>query len=456
MPSTRDIVVTLLQNIGSRREIERYLKEFSSVDRSRFAVIKVDGAVLQGQLDELGAALSFLHTIGLCPVVLHGAGPQIRQALAEQSPDSAVGDGLHATTSETLSIVRRVFRQVNLELASALEQRGTPVRPITAGVFEAEPVARAERGLVGAVRAVHLDAVHAAIAAGQVPILTPLGETAGGQILDVDADVATRALAHAIQPSKVVLLTRSGGLRDGRERLIEAINLVEDYDDLSAETWFDGDMRRTLTGIAELLAGLPASSSVSITSPDRLVRELFTHRGAGTFIRQGEAVRSFDRFEDTETDRLRALIEHAFARPLSDDYFARKLPHRIYLVDSYRAAAIITREGVTPYLDKFAVTRAAQGAGLGASLWRRIRGDYPTLFWRSRSDNPINPWYFANADGSVRRPPWIVFWYGVEGFIAIEECVGLALAMSPTLGTGGLAEDRSPAAATAIHKEGQP
>ncbi|MCG8424321.1 MAG: acetylglutamate kinase [Proteobacteria bacterium] len=442
MPATRDIVFTLLQNLGSRREIQRYLEEFSSVAQTKFAVVKVGGGIVKHQLDELAAALSFLHSMGLHPVVVHGAGSQLDDALEKAGIDTERIDGLRVTTPQVLKIARKVFQQVNLDVVDALEARGTRARPINAGVFEAQ-LSDERLGLVGEVHNVHVDVIEATIAAGQMPILTSLGETPGGQILNVNADTAARALAWAIQPYKVVFLTPAGGLRDARGHLIDAINMVEDYDILLKEPWVQGGMRLKLMEIKQLLDPLPESSSVSITSPEHLAKELFTHRGSGTLIRKGEVIRRADRFEDTQMSRLRELIEHAFSRPLSADYFEQKVPHSIYLVDSYRAAAIVTLEGEVPYLDKFAVTRAAQGAGIGASLWRSIRADHPALFWRARIDNPINPWYFDKADGGVRKSPWVVFWYGLDGFAQIAECVERAQVLSPTLGTGGIAEENN-------------
>src|SRR6185436_5110579 len=95
-----------------------------------------------------------------------------------------------------------------------------------------------------------------------------------------------------------------------------------------------------------------------------------------------------------DTARLRSLLEACFGRALDADYFEKKPFLRIYLADSYNATAIVTRGQGVPYLDKFAVTTQAQGAGVGGSLWKRMRGENPKLYWRSRSENEINPWYF--------------------------------------------------------------
>jgi acetylglutamate kinase len=52
-----------------------------------------------------------------------------------------------------------------------------------------------------------------------------------------------------------------------------------------------------------------------------------------------------------------------------------------------------------------------------------MREQNPSLFWRSRHGNPVNPFYYAESDGSIKQEKWRVFWYGLSGFDAIERCV---------------------------------
>ena len=84
---------------------------------------------------------------------------------------------------------------------------------------------------------------------------------------------------------------------------------------------------------------------------------------------------------------------------------------------------ILTAEGELTYLDKFAVLDAAQGEGLGRAVWQVMRAENPRLFWRSRHGNPVNPFYYAESDGSYKQPRWKVFWYGIHDFPTIERCV---------------------------------
>jgi len=77
----RAAIVQLLSNMRDGKEIREYLNRFAQLDQERFAVVKVGGAIIEEQLDALAAALAFLQSVGLAPVVVHGGGPQLNTAL---------------------------------------------------------------------------------------------------------------------------------------------------------------------------------------------------------------------------------------------------------------------------------------------------------------------------------------------------------------------------------------
>ena len=441
MASTKDVIIRLLRNLGTRKEVEQYLKQYSAVGAQKFAIVKVGGNILARDLDGLASSLTFLQNVGLYPVVLHGAGPQIDAALAQDGVPSQRLGGVRVTTPRVLEIARRVSQHENLRLVEALEEMGTRARPVTSGVFEAEPLDEGRFGLVGRVVKIHDGPIQSSLRAGHLPILTCFGETPSGQILNLGSDGAVRELAVATQPYKMIFLTETGGLLGEDGRIISAVNLAEDFDFLMAQPWVHSGMRSKLQEIKILLEGLPPASSASITSPDHLAKELFTHTGSGTLVRRGERVERFEALEGIDRARLRELLEACFGRRLDDDYFDKKAFYRVYLSEAYTATAIITRgSDLPPYLDKFAVTTQAQGAGVGGSLWQRMKTENPQLFWRSRADNEINPWYFQQADGSYRSGRWTVFWYGLEGFDEIRACIDHALSLPATLREHGTVE----------------
>ena len=422
-PQTRQTIVRLLSSMASAKEISQYLKRFSQLDAARFAVVKVGGAVLRDDLDALTSSLAFLQDVGLTPIVIHGAGPQLDSELAAAGIEKKTVDGLRVTSPEALAIVRRVFHAQNLKLVEALQAGDARATSIVSGVFEAEYLDRDTYGLVGEVKRVDLGPIQASLQAGSIPVIASLGETAGGQILNVNADFAANELVQVLQPYKIVFLTGTGGLLDGEGRVIDSINLSTEYDHLMAQPWINGGMRVKIEQIKQLLDRLPLSSSVSITEPAELAKELFTHKGSGTLVRRGERVLQAGTWDAFDLPRLRELIESAFGRRLLPDYFERTRLHRAYVSENYRAAVILTAEDAGIYLDKFAVLDEAQGEGLGRAVWQVMREQNPRLFWRSRRGNPVNAFYYAEADGCLKQEKWKVFWYGMDDFDDIRRCV---------------------------------
>ena len=102
-------MVQLLSNIGSKREVQQYLSHFSSVSSQQFAVIKVGGAIITEHLESLTSALAFLNHVGLFPVVVHGAGPQLNKLLEEAGVEPQFEEGIRVTDGKTLAVARKLF-----------------------------------------------------------------------------------------------------------------------------------------------------------------------------------------------------------------------------------------------------------------------------------------------------------------------------------------------------------
>ncbi|MBI4818293.1 MAG: acetylglutamate kinase [Deltaproteobacteria bacterium] len=438
MPATdlRPTIVRLLSNMASTKEIQQYLSRFSQLDQARFAVVKVGGAILRDDLDALVSSLAFLQQVGLTPIVIHGAGPQLDVEMRNAGIEKRSIDGLRFTDPTILALVRRVMRQENLRLVEALQAEEVRATSIQSGVFEAEVLDRDKYGLVGRVVRVDTDGIFASIKVGSIPVVASIGETSGGQILNVNADWAANQLIKTLQPYKIVFLTSTGGLLDPADRLIDSINLSTEYEELREQPWLHSGMKLKIEQIHDLLMTLPPSSSVSITRPDELAKELFTHRGSGTLVRRGEKILRASGWSDVDLPRLVALIESGFGRKLTRDYFERTKLYRLYVSEHYRAALILTLEEGVPHLDKFAVADGAQGEGLGRAIWKVMRSEVDRLFWRSRPDNPVNEFYFEEAGGCVKGEKWNVYWYGLREFeqiqMAVEHCRSRPATLKPS------------------------
>ncbi|MEP1743732.1 MAG: acetylglutamate kinase [Kangiellaceae bacterium] len=422
----KDTIIQLLSNLANPKEFNQYMTRFVEAGQSRFAVIKVGGAILDNDLENLCSSLAFLEQIGLFPIVVHGAGPQLNRNLEKAGVESTFIEGQRVTDNDVLKIAKKTFIQQNLKLANRLQSMGVKTASITSGVFIAEKTQQTELGYVGEVTEIDLEPIKLSIKAGAVPILSSLAETASGQALNINADIATNQLAIAINPYKIIFLTSTGGLLDQNGKIISSVNLITDYNQMMEQEWLHGGMKLKIQQVAEILSQLPATSSVSITKPAHLAKELFTHKGSGTLIRKGESIMEHHDIETIKLKKLTELIEKSFKKSLDEDYFEKTTIQKAYITYCYRAAAIVTLLDGVPYLDKFVVAEEAKGEGLGKVLWERVRSDNPFLYWRARPGNSINGFYFSKADGCVKSPDWNIFWYGLSDFSMLENCINQA------------------------------
>ncbi|KAF2226829.1 hypothetical protein BDZ85DRAFT_287710 [Elsinoe ampelina] len=131
---------------------------------------------------------------------------------------------------------------------------------------------------------------------------------------------------------------------------------------------------------------------------------------------------------DINFPRLLTLIEDSFRRPLDVKHYLSRIKHKIagvIIAGEYEGGAILTWESppdsdndptrLVPYLDKFAVLQKSQGnAGVADIVFQAmVRTCFPKgVCWRSRSDNPVNKWYFERSSGTWKLPDgkWTMFW----------------------------------------------
>ncbi|CAH01407.1 bifunctional acetylglutamate kinase/N-acetyl-gamma-glutamyl-phosphate reductase [Kluyveromyces lactis] len=440
---TRSTVIQLLNNIGSKREVEQYLKYFTSVSQQQFAVIKVGGAIISDNLQELASCLAFLYHVGLYPIVLHGTGPQVNGRLEAQGIEPDYIDGIRITDDHTMAVVRQCFLEQNLKLVTALEQLGVRARPITSGVFTAEYLDKDKYKLVGDITSVARDPIEASIKAGVLPILTSLAETPSGQMLNVNADVAAGELARVFEPLKIVYLNEKGGIINGSTgEKVSVINLDEEYDELMKQSWVKFGTKLKIKEIKDLLDFLPRSSSVAIINVQDLQKELFTDSGAGTLIRRGyKLIRRSTLQEFPSSDALRDILQSdpdiqsgaqsvaSYLRDLNESDFTS------YADEPLDVLAIVKKDSVVAKLDKFLCSQTGWLNNVTDNVFKALKRDFPALQWVINEDDANIAWHFNKSDGSYLKNGKVLFWYGVKDLNTVSELISEFIKTSPESGT---------------------
>ena len=164
---------------------------------------------------------------------------------------------------------------------------------------------------------------------------------------------------------------------------------------------------------------------LSVTSPIKLLQEIFTVKGAGTLFRKGSVINPFQGLEGVDRDRLRGLLESSFGKTLTHTDFLNNVAYA-YVEKDYRGAVLLEEHPAGLYLSKFSVGREARGEGVALELWREVCEKHDALFWRSNTANPFNSWYDKQADGHHAVRKWQIYWRGVSADAIseiIEYCV---------------------------------
>jgi N-acetyl-gamma-glutamyl-phosphate reductase/acetylglutamate kinase len=402
--------------------VDQYLGQFRSVSPHQFAVVKVGGAILTDHLEELCFALQQLHAIGLYPIIVHGAGPQMNQLLLDSGVEPDFIDGIRVTDKKTLGIARKLFLEANMDLVMTLKRDwGVPARPITAGALKADYLDKEKWKYVGNITDVSPRPIMDALENKELPILCSMAETEDGQILNVNADVAAAALARQFEPLKVIYLSEKGGLFNAESKLIPHINLEGEYDTYMKQSWVKYGTKLKIVEAKKLLDGLPRTSSVAITHPSNLGKELFTHTGSGTLIRNGGSVKETSNFEDLDTAALQQAIAKGRNADASDaiNRYVQNLKNRPFEVfhdDSMGVVAVVyppTAEGEFAQLSHFSMTNDAFLNNLNDLVFQRMKQKYPKLYWvvDDQAQNYVK-WHLEKTDGFLRRENEIFCWWG--------------------------------------------
>lgn len=174
------------------------------------------------------------------------------------------------TTAEDLDVVRMVLSgAVNKRIVRQLLDAGVTAVGISGedgGLLPALPLDGGALGAVGEPLDADASVVEALLAAGYVPVISPLGrhaETGAG--LNINGDDAAAAIAAALHADELLLVADVPGVLDNSGTLVPSI-AADAVDDLIATGVARGGMSAKLQAARHALAGGVGSVRISDVS----------------------------------------------------------------------------------------------------------------------------------------------------------------------------------------------
>ncbi len=276
-----------MQKAAVLTEALPYIQDFNGST----VLVKVGGSVMENEanLVSLLADIAFMDAVGMRVVLVHGGGKAISKALKESGIEPKFVDGLRVTDEPTMEIVRHTLNNVvNADLVKKLQSFKANARPLHGNwMFTAEKITSPDRGYVGDPVDVDTRAVEEMLAAGIVPVITPLGTGRDGHLYNINADSAAAALAKALKVRKFAVVSDVPGLlRDPADpkSLMPTLHLAE-VAELKKEGVISGGMLPKIEGCEDAIrSGVRKVHLVDGRMPHSLLLEIFTREGVGTEI----------------------------------------------------------------------------------------------------------------------------------------------------------------------------
>lgn len=259
-------------------------------------VIKFGGnAMVDNDLiNSFAEDVTFLKLSGINPVIVHGGGPQISQALKKSGIETKFVKGLRVTDEKSIGIIKSVLvNEIQVQLTKSLNsiyEFAVGISGDEKGLLQGKRINQidgelVDLGLVGEITSVKPDPLREIIAGGKIPVLSTLATGSNGELLNINADLAASSIAIALGARKLIILTDVIGLMSdfpNPESLISQITTLE----LAAllPKLDEGMKPKMQAALLAVEKGVPRAHVIDGRIAHGLLVEIFTDQGAGTMV----------------------------------------------------------------------------------------------------------------------------------------------------------------------------
>ncbi len=283
---------------SSRAEIIIEALPFIRAFHGKTVVVKYGGnAMVDGRLTTaIIQDVVLMGLVGMQPVIVHGGGPQIDQAMQASGLKPTFVQGLRVTDAETMRIVERVLvGEINQEIVALIGRLGGAAIGLSGkdgGLIRARkapPVAgpggeKLDLGLVGEVARVDPKAIRTVQGAGYIPVVAPTAGDETGNTYNINADIVAGEVAAALGAEKLVLLTDTDGILDRQGQRLSTLTRLEVERLAGDGTITRGMLPKVQACLIALQGGVRKTHIINGTRLHALIEELLTPEGVGTEI----------------------------------------------------------------------------------------------------------------------------------------------------------------------------
>jgi len=271
--------------------------------RGKITVIKIGGSLMEDEAAMMHLLLDtvFMESVGMQPVIVHGGGKAITDAMQNAGIDPRFVQGRRYTDSASLDIVKRVLgKEINEQLIRQIGMLEGHAQSLSmcadSNVLFGEKLsltdefgAEVDMGWVGTITRVETAPIRRLCEQGIVPIIpsVALMDDGSGQALNVNADTVATAVAKELHAEKLVYVSEVNGLRtdpDDPDSMIDSITADQARQMLSSGVIVGGMIPKIQACLETLERGVQKIHIINGRLRHALLLEIFTSMGVGTEI----------------------------------------------------------------------------------------------------------------------------------------------------------------------------
>jgi acetylglutamate kinase len=273
-----------------------YIRKF----HGKTLVIKYGGNAMTdpGLQQDFAEDVVLLKLVGMNPVVVHGGGPQIDEALAKIGKKGTFIQGMRVTDAETMEVVEWVLGgEVQQDIVGLINVAGGKAVGLTGrdgGLIRArklkmldrdDPTKEVDVGLVGEIVSIDPSVVKALQDDAFIPVISPIGFGENNESYNINADMVAAKLAEVLKAEKLLILTNTPGVLDKAGALLIDLT-ARRIDELFADGTISGGMLPKISGALDAAkSGVNAVHIIDGRVPHVLLLEVLTDQAYGTMIR---------------------------------------------------------------------------------------------------------------------------------------------------------------------------
>jgi acetylglutamate kinase len=273
-----------------------YIQRF----HNKVVVVKVGGSIMDDEqaLSSILADIVFMNYVGMQPVLVHGGGKAINEAMDKAGLTPQWIQGRRYTDDRTLAIAEQVLcNQVNRFIVNFIQSQGCEamgLHSLSSVVLFAEKTylsgpdgRRIDLGLVGEVKKVNARLLQLLVQADSIPVIATIARDQAGGKLNVNADTAAGAVAAAMKAEKLVVVSDTHGIRTNKDDPSTRVShlTVSQIDEMVKSGVISAGMLPKVEACRVALeGGCTKTHIVDGRIPHSLLLEIYTEAGIGTEI----------------------------------------------------------------------------------------------------------------------------------------------------------------------------